>query len=96
VFGTTIDATRAEALGLTCATTKDAAAAHAKAMEMALAVCAMPREGAEGVKAAIGRALGVDEARAEERRRAFANYRARAKERFDAYVARRAGGRAKL
>lgn len=90
VFGRAMDARRAEALGLTCATTKDAASAKAKAMEMAMAVCEMAPGGASAIKRAIHDGLGVDEARAAERRRAFANYRAVAREKFAAFNARRA------
>ena len=89
VFGRAMDARRAEALGLTCATTKDAASAKAKAMEMAMAVCEMAPGGASAIKRAIHDGLGVDEARAAERRRAFANYRAVAREKFAAFNARR-------
>jgi len=84
VFGEAIDATRARALGLTTGTPRATAReARDDAMAFARRVKALP--GAKGIKRAIHDGLDIAGVRAEERRRAFANYRYAAREKFAAF-----------
>lgn len=82
VFGRAMDARRAEALGLTCVMMKDVVLVKVKVMEMVMVVCEMVLGGVSVIKCVIYDGLGVDEARAAERRRAFANYRVVVREKF--------------
>ena len=84
VFGEAIDATRATALGLVAGTPR-ASAREAREDAMALARRVKRLPGAKGIKRAINDGLDVADVRAEERRRAFANYREAARENFAAF-----------
>ena len=84
MFGEAIDATRARALGLVAGTPR-ASASEAREDAMALARRVKRLPGAKGIKRAINDGLDVADVRAEERRRAFANYREAARENFAAF-----------
>jgi len=90
VFGEALDASRALELGLVHRVCADAAAAFAAAKELAAKARSFPAGGAAGVKRAINDGLVIADARAEERRRAFENYRLVAKSRFAAFNKARA------
>ena len=85
VFGEALDASRALELGFAHRVCADAEAAFEAAKELAAKVRAFPAGGAVGVKRAINDGLAIAEVRAEERRRAFENYRLVAKSRFAAF-----------
>lgn len=90
VFGEALDASRALELGLVHRVCADAEAAFAAAKELAAKARSFPAGGAAGVKRAINDGLVIADARAEERRRAFENYRLVAKSRFAAFNKARA------
>ena len=88
-FGVALDAKRAYDLGLACVVVADAESAAREAFKLAERVCAMPRGGASALKRAINDGLDLKTVRAEERRRAFEQYREYAREKFAAFNSQR-------
>lgn len=89
VFGEVIDAQRALTLGLAHRVTSTPKQAKEAACELARRTLVFPPGGASAVKNAIDDGLLIRDVRAEERRRAFAQYAQVARERFKMFTARR-------
>jgi enoyl-CoA hydratase/carnithine racemase len=95
VFGEPLTSARARELGFaTERACEDAAEATTEAARLMRRVFAMPAGGAAAIKRAIHDGLAIDGVRAEERRRAFAQYREEAGMKFKAF--REARARSKM